>query len=275
MIKIQKIIKYVAIGLAMILTVNIISAIIYGITEVGIYFISNENNTDSINKELANIHVDNNISILDIEVATSNIIIKEGNEIKIETDNKYIKLTEKNNKLFITEEKHKWLNIKKDGDLTIYIPSTYIFDNITIENGAGKIEIQTLNTKRLNLELGFGKAEINHLMVSNNAEIEGGTGEIAIHSSKINNLDLDMGMGKTTINGLITGNSKIDAGVGALHLNLLGTLNDYEIILEKGLGNATLNKQKMNNNTHNGNGDNLINITGGIGNIKIETKELV
>lgn len=269
MINTQRIIKYVAIGLALLLTVNIISAIMYGIISIGTVFTFN-NDKDYIKEGLENIPVSENIEVLDIDIASSNITIKEGSTVKIETNNKYIKTKENNHKLTITEEKHNWLNINNTSDLIIYLPLNYLFNNVSIENGAGKIDIESLNTERLNLDLGAGKVNINNLTVLKDTEIDGGAGEINITNGNLTNLDLDMGVGKLTLTATINENSKIDAGVGALDLNLIGTIDDYKIILDKGLGNATLDGEKMKNSTYYGNGSKLIDIDGGIGAIKID-----
>ena len=43
----------------------------------------------------------------------------------------------------------------------------------------------------------------------------------------------------------------------------------WKIKLDKGLGNATLNNEKMDSTTYYGNGTNLIEVNGGIGSISI------
>jgi len=267
-IKTAKIIKYFAIGFACFLIISIISLIMYGIISFGNIFFPSDN--DKTKKEdFKVIEVSNNIESLDMEIIGTNIIIKGDTNLKIETNNKYIETKETNNKLSITETKHSLINNSDNSDLIIYIPSNYIFDNISIENGAGKIEAQTLQTKKLNLDLGAGKVDINNLTVTNNLDLDGGAGEIIITNGAINNLDLDMGVGKLTLTSIITGNSEIDAGIGDLELNLIGTREDYKIKLDKGIGNATLNQEKMKDNTYYGTGSNIIDISGGIGSIEI------
>lgn len=270
MIKTQKTIKYVATAFAILLAVNIISMIMYGIISIGTIFTSN-NDDDYIYEELKTLKVsdNNNALVLDIDIASSNVIIKEGSKLEIETNNKYINLSQENNKITINEKKHSWINQNNESALIISIPTNHIFDDISIENGAGKIEIETLNTKKLELDLGAGKVDIKNLNITNNLEIDGGAGEITITDGNINNLDLDMGVGKVSISAILTGNNKIDAGVGALDLNINDSLDNYKIVLDKGLGDAILNGEKMQNSTYYGSGSNLIDIDGGVGTIKI------
>lgn len=265
MIKTQKIIKYCAIAFALFLTFSIISSIMFGIMSIGTIF---DNNDTNITDKLETLEVSNNIQELDINVKSINITIKESSDFKVETNNKYIKLKEKNNKLSITEEKHNLFN-NTDSSLIIYLPSDYLFNEVSIENGAGKIEIDKLSTKNIELDLGAGKVEIEYLYVTTEADIDGGAGEIVIENSTITNLDLDMGVGNLILTSSLTGNNEIDAGVGEIELNLNENLDNYKIKINKGLGNATLNEETMKNDTYYGTGSNLINIDGGVGNIKI------
>lgn len=270
MIKTQKIIKYCAIAFAIFLIFNILSAIMYGIVSISnVFSKDNYNNNTSLTEELRELNIENNIEKLDINVKSVNIIVKEGSKFKVETNNKYINVKETNNKLSITEANHKWLDMKDDTKLTIYIPTDYTFNDVSFENGAGKIEVNMMNTKKLDLDLGAGKVDIQKLNVSTEADIDGGAGEVIIKNSRINNLDLDMGVGKITLNSSLTGNNQIDAGVGELNINLVGTSEDYKIKLNKGIGNATLNDENMKNDTYYGTGNNLIDIDGGVGSIKI------
>lgn len=267
MIKFQRIIKYFALGLAVLLIVNIISLTMYGIISLGQVFTTN--NDEDITENLKNVEIKTDIKNLSIDTISLNITIKKGTTFKVETNNKYIKINENNQKLSITEEKHNWLNKNNTGKLIIYVPDNYIFDNVSLENGAGKINIEILSTQKLNLDLGAGKVTIDNLTVLTESEIDGGAGEITIKEGSLNNLDLDMGVGKVTINSFISGSSEIDAGIGELNLNLSGTEDDYKIILDKGIGNATINEQLMQDSKYYGNGSNLINISGGIGAINI------
>ncbi len=45
-----------------------------------------------------------------------------------------------------------------------------IFDKVKLEAGAGKIEIESLKSNDLTLELGAGKVTINELIVLNKAK---------------------------------------------------------------------------------------------------------
>lgn len=264
--EVQKIIKYLAIALALFLTFSIVSGIMNGISFIGDVF---DDNKSKITEKLNNLEINNDTLLLDINVSSSNIKIIEGDTFKAETNNKYIDSRQDKNKLYITEKKHNWFNSNKNSELIIYVPTNYIFDGVAIETGAGKLNIEALSTRRLYLDLGAGKAKFSNLIVSSEAEINGGAGEIIINSSNIHNLDLDMGIGKLSLTSKLTGNSKIDCGIGKIDLSLIGTLEDYQIKLDKGLGSATIDGNNMNDDTTYGTGYNKLDIEGGIGSIDI------
>lgn len=264
--EVQKIIKYLAIAFALFLTFSIVSGIIYGVSFIGNIF---DDDKSSITEKLNSLEINNEALLLDINVSSSNIKIIEGDAFKAKTNNKYISSRQDKNKLYITEKKHNWFHQNKNNELIIYVPANFIFDGVAIETGAGKVTIEKLVTKKLYFDFGAGKVEINHLTVLESAEIDGGAGEMVITSSNIKNLDLDMGVGRLALTSKLIGNNKINSGVGEVDLTLLGTLEDYQIKLDKGLGTATLNDENMSGDTTYGTGTNLLDIDGGIGKIQI------
>lgn len=263
MTQVQKIIKYLALAFAFFLIFSIIHGIMYGILSF-----TNILNTDNhVMEKLEELKVTEDASVLNVEVSSSNIIIKQGEALKVETNNKDIKIEESNNKLFITEKGHNWFGIKSDSDLVIYIPSDFVFDGVSMESGAGKIEVDSLSTKNLHLNLGAGKVTITNLVVDDDASIDGGAGKISILNGSIHNLELDMGVGELSLTSKLTGNNKIDAGVGKISLNLIGS--DYKIKVDKGIGSTTINGSSIKDETYYGEGSSIIDIDGGIGSIDI------
>ena len=131
----QKTIKYIAIAFAVYLTFNIIYGIMYGISFMGSLF---DNDKNSVIEKLDNLEINKNTLLLDIDVSSSDIIIKEGDSFKAESNNKYINSRQDDNKLYITERKHNLFN-NKDNELIIYIPTDFILDTVLIDNGQTKI----------------------------------------------------------------------------------------------------------------------------------------
>ena len=262
----QKIIKYLAIAFAIYLVVIIFSGIVSLIGAIG----GSLSNDDRLMENLEEIKVADSFDNIEIEIGNLNLTIKEGETLKVETNSKNVSYKGKSNTLTLEEKSNNWLNRnKKTGELVITIPKNSKYKKVSISNGAGKINIDTLKTNNLELNVGAGKVSINNLVVESSTDIDGGAGEIVINNSELSNLDLDMGVGKVTISGKLYSSSDIDAGVGELSINLDGSEEDYEISIEKGVGEATINGENIKNEAVYGNGSNKIDIDGGIGKISI------
>lgn len=263
----QKIIKYLAFAFALFLIVSIVSGVMYGFVFLGNVFYPIEENVALSNP----VSINENTLCLDIDVSSSNITIKVGDALSFQTNNQYIYSEEENNQFSIKEKKHNWFS--KNQELVIYIPKDVLFEEVEMKTGAGKIMIEQLSTKKLSLDLGAGNISIKNLNVLERTKIESGAGKLDIASGIIHNLDFDMGVGSVSISSQFVGDSKINSGIGKLYLCLFGTLEDYEVTLDKGLGNATIQKEEMKNGSIYGTGTNRLEIDGGIGNIEIQLIE--
>ena len=94
MTSVQKVIKYLALAFALFLIFSILSAIMFGVSTLSHIFSSNDS---EIIEELKDINIiGDNISYLDIDIKYANLIIKRGDTLKAETNNKYISCNQKN-----------------------------------------------------------------------------------------------------------------------------------------------------------------------------------
>ena len=271
----QKVIKYIALGFAAFLIVTIISAILSGGYALLRAFELIHVDKNIVTEELKVISSEvKEISTLKIDLSCTNLDVKIGDNFKVETNNSKITFTNDNGSVKIKEENRNWLNNNKESNLIIYIPRDMIaIDETKIETGAGKINIEKLNTQSLYLELGAGDVYIKNLTVTKEAKIDGGLGRTELKSCEINNLKANLGMGDFVFNGKLTGKNEIDSGVGAIDIDLMDNKGNYKINVSKGLGNVTLDGQKLEMDRVYGTGENYLDVDGGIGEIKIEFKE--
>jgi len=268
----QKIIKYLAISLAVFIIVSILSGIYYGVSTFSNFFDSGK--IDSSLEKLTEFKIENNnISSLEIDVNAIKLTIKNGDYFNIRTNSKYIYYKQNKDELIVKEKKHSLFTKTDNRELIITIPDAIEFNDIEIDTGSGNVIIDRLSTQELVLNLGAGKVQINDLNVTKDTEIDGGAGEVKILSGTIKNLDLDMGVGKVEINCELLGNNKIDAGIGEIDLDLVGSLDNYKIKATKGIGDIVLNNESIKNDTYYGSGNNNLEIDGGIGKISIKLKE--
>ena len=260
----QRIIKNLAIALAIFLATTIIGSIFYGIAS----FI------DIFNKEdipFKTIEIKEEINSLNIDLSSTSLVIKEGKKFNIETNNKYIKANVNLEELKLEEKGHYFFK-NNNTKLIITVPEEQIFKTTSLSTGIGKVEIDSLTTDEIDFKLGTGKVDIKKLKVLNKTKIEGGVGEINITDSDISNLDGEIGVGSISLTSILRGTNKIESGIGEVNINLIGTKKDYKLSLEKGLGKIMIDNITIDDKTY-GEGTNYLKLEGGIGDIKVYFNE--
>lgn len=272
MTTLQKVIKYLALALAVFLIINIVSGILFGL--YGLSNILGLTNSERVKvsslEEISTNFENSKITTLKIELKYSNLTIQKGDTLKAHSNSEYISCVQNNNQLVIKEKNHNWFTPNKASDLIVYIPENIMFDLVKIETGAGEIKIEDLKTQKLSCEIGAGKVEIQNLEVTKEAKIDGGAGKVDILAGTINNLDLDMGVGTFALASKLTGKSDIDAGIGKLDLKLVDGTQNYTIKVDKGIGSITVDGKEVGTNTEHGRGETYIDVDGGIGSISIK-----
>lgn len=260
----QKCIKYLAIALGFFLIASMAAALLgfFGII-AGIGFLNDSRAQQQVTKQVFS----EDILALDMEIGAADIRIITGDALSVQTDNPYITASEKHNTLVIREKSH--VADLDSSTLTICIPEDMVLQDADIATGAGKLEIEALRCRELDLELGAGMAEIQYVEAEKSADIEGGAGQIIIHDSAMRNLNFDMGVGKAEIFADLSGRSEISAGIGNLALTIPASLADYTITAESGIGRIEVDGMHIIGNETLGTGENRIELEGGIGNINV------
>ena len=205
---------------------------------------------------------------LDMEIGAADIRIVTGDALSVQTDNPYITFQESLGTLVIREEPH--IGNLESSTLTLTVPEDLVFEKADITTGAGKIEAEALNCSRLEMELGAGMAEFQSLTVLDQAELTGGAGKIVIHGGSLRDLDFDMGLGEADIVTALVGKGEISAGIGALHLTVLGSPEDFTVHAEQGIGRVEVDGSELSGERSLGSGPNVLKIEGGIGSITVD-----
>lgn len=263
----QKVIKYIAIGLAALLAVSIIGGII---SAVGFFggFMFNDATTEDMKEYIGF----SDIHSVDIDINAADITIEQGDAFAVKSNLKHLTVKDENGLLSIKETKKAFGNYDKS-TLIIKIPDGIVFDKAELKTGAGRLIVDTLSAKVLDCDFGAGEIKIDSLSASSNADIDGGAGEITISGGSIENLDFDMGVGQLNFTPLLTGECDFDLGVGESNITLLGTKDDYTLDVEKGLGNISVDGDNISNISGFGNGQNEVEINGGVGAIHVKYAE--
>lgn len=266
----QRVIKYLAMAFAVFLSVSIIGGIIAGLTGVSYILSGRDNEADG---DMQVYPIEGEISSLSISLSGAELKIQTADKFSVESNHKYISVKAEDGQLCIKETKKLFAAYPRGVTVILHIPEGFVFDDATIETGAGKVEIDSLSADILTLSLGAGEVEIRNLTANSRADIDGGAGELKIDGGRLCNLRLDMGVGALTLKSRIEGQSRLDYGVGETRLTLLGSREDYQIEIDKGIGEAKLEGESMLDDSVYGAGENRIEIDGGIGAINIDFYE--
>lgn len=278
----QKVLKVLAIILAIFIIICICSAFLFGITIFSkiIYQSNHKNNTyledryigETIEENIEKIEsLSENVKVkIDLEI--SSLKIKEGTTFQVERINEItdVSCRVNGNTLEIKEKDSSWFDsTKENSTIIVYIPEGMILDDLEISIDIGNADVQGIQTKKLDIDAGAGTINLNSV-VAQKVDVDGGAGNITINDSVLTNLDFDCGIGVTKISGDIKGNSKISCGVGKMELHLTQPQENYKIRTETALGEITLNGETCTNGVY-GTGDDYIKVEGGIGSVEITT----
>lgn len=265
----HSIIKYAAIALAVLIIIGVISGIMFVLSHFVPGFANNavgEDKTYEIKDE---------ISVLDIDIHAINLEVRTTTDstIRVESNYKYLTVTEKDNRLLIKDKKAFFLNYQGKAIIRLYIPDDKLFDTIEINTGAGKADLKNLQTKFIYMNFGAGKVDLRNISARVNASLETGAGQLTIRNSTFNNLNLNMGVGQFEFSGKLTGRNILKMGVGSSQIDLSGSLDDYTVKIEKGIGEIRVNNKKVQSDTQLGQGDIELFFEGGVGSAWINFSE--
>ncbi|HHX20060.1 MAG TPA: DUF4097 domain-containing protein [Clostridiaceae bacterium] len=266
----HNVIKYSAIVLAVLLVVGVFA----GIVRLLSFFLPGFNlgNTG----EWKTYEIENEIGVLDVDIHQIDleIMTSSDSKFKVESNYKHLTVSEQENKLLIKDERNFFFfNVSGKAVLKLYVPEDTVFDKLDIKTGAGTADLENLRAKTIEMDFGAGKATLMNVFVNDHAFLDTGAGKISIKDSQFNNLDLDMGVGNFEFSGLLLGKNVLRMGVGSSQIDLTGSLDDYEISIEKGLGDVRVGQDKVGNGERLGKGDREISLKGGVGSIQIDFSE--
>jgi len=272
----QKIIKALAIALAVFIIFSIVTVIFGIITTIAkVTFLADLITIDE--SEITSFSETYNveqITNLDIDSSIAKVEIYESDKLAVEATDITKKFSAKveDGKLLIKETAKTNISINGQVNPTIkvYIPKGTIFDSIDIDSGVGDTYVESIRANIIRISTGVGNLEADYIDAKSKIDIEAGVGKINIKESILNNLSFEAGVGEYNITTYLTGNSQFECGVG----NGILTLNDFnqdtgKIRVEKGIGDISINGQSYSDNQTYGNGADLIDIEGGVGKVSI------
>lgn len=268
----QKLIKAFALALAVFLIVSMGVALVGGISFLVALSGGDEVDFGNSGAWVGEEFEENTVRRLELNVKATNVKFRvaDGDEpVRVETNNEYIMTGLDGDRLYVIEKSHGVFGWGGTGEVVVYVRRGVKFDDVNVEAGAGTLSIETLETKRLKLELGAGKTRIEKLAASESAEIDGGAGLLEIAGGEMRNARIELGAGKADITAKLGGHSKVESGVGKLELELIGKESDYRLLIDKGLGSVEYNGRGVSDGERIGDGADVVDINSGVGSVDI------
>lgn len=163
----------------------------------------------------------------------------------------------------------RFINQMESTEIIVTVPMDYTADKVTIDAGAGTIELNNLVTEKLYLNCGAGNISGSGL-TSGKVKIDGGVGNIDFSDVDFTDMYLDCGVGNVTMNGVLYGKTDINCGVGECDITIQNKVEEYNLDFDPGVGSIYVNGQKRGKgNAINPSLENSITIDGGVGNVNL------
>ncbi len=106
---------------------------------------------------------------------------------------------------------------EEDFKIILYIPKDKVLDSFAIQSNMGDLEIDTVNTKKIDIHLSSGDMDVSNLL-ADGGKIEAQDGEIEIKKSNLANVEFNSRMGDVLIKDLTWNEGSISMGDGDMEI---------------------------------------------------------
>lgn len=127
----------------------------------------------------------------------------------------------------------------EDGEIILYIPEDYHFNELEAELGAGRMDMKDITANTVNLEVGAGQILIDYL-AAKDCDVEVGMGQVVVNGMQVTMLDAEVGMGNLKMDGAVRGNIDAECSMGSIEFVLEGNQKDFNYNLDAAMGNVFL-----------------------------------
>lgn len=287
----QRLIKYCAVTLAVILAIGIIAFIVNVVIGIASFTSGRvttrshsftRNYSSKEGSKLVDFEGDfDEVKSLNIDSSTGELRIETGDTFRVEASNVlegFEAEVKSNGELYVTDNRSGFhvfgfhingIN-NPNSKITIYLPEDFYAGEVKIKSGAGALKIDRLSTEYLSISAGAGNINANNV-IADKVKVEGGVGTINFEDVHFTDADLSCGVGTLNINGVMLGDNQLDCGVGSVHIDLTGDVSDYDFDIDSGVGSIRVNGEKVRDNElRNRSAANFIEIDGGVGDVTID-----
>ena len=272
----QRMIKYLGMALALLITVTIIGGIcaaIYGFTSY-----RNKKVISDV-KVVSDIIEFGEFSSMDIDSGISNVIIETGDNYAIETVNvpDTLDVEIKGETLTISnrEEFVNWFTDKdwtQESKIRITVPTGYSGNKIHLQIGTGNVSISDVSVDKFIVDGGVGDLTGSNLVIAD-VQVDAGVGDVEFEDVDFGKVDINSGVGNIIIEGTIRDDSDFDGGVGNIDLTLLGSRDDYSINVDSGIGGVYIDGDEIESFDESDHDKPILELNGGVGSISVDFLE--
>lgn len=184
----------------------------------------------------------NNITKLHMEVGAGEFYIKEKDtddqtiDISISglgKSNYYVKNDTLYIEGFMGNYIGKWSD---DNEIIVELPKGVKFDQIELEIGAGRLEVQNLLAKSADIEIGAGEVIVEGADIQDYFSAEIGAGRLETRNMKAENVELSLSLGECLYQGEIVNNLDAECNMGSMELLIEGGYEDHNYEIECAAG---------------------------------------
>lgn len=302
----QKAIKAFAIGLACLIIVCIISAVVgvaVAITGGIDRFDAYQSNEGYTSEDLINFYQEyDNISSMNISTGSVKLKVEEGSIFSIEAVNVpsgyEINVSESGKLTISGSGSSSWFRDWLEGNISWDISEPEIIitikegaklggvyldvgssatsiegieaENFVLESGSGKVEIEDVSADSAMLDTGSGKVHADGLNVAEGLTVEAGSGSVSIESASADEASFGLASGRFTYQGSLTGTIVIEGRSGSASFEIDGDEDEYSFVCSEGSGGIWIDGDKVGDYVNQRGKANSINVDGGSGRITIE-----
>lgn len=160
--------------------------------------------------------------------------------------------------------------------IIVTLPEGFVADEFDMEFGAGELVAEYINANSVDFSMGAGEMTLKNLSVKDHSEFSVGAGSIKINRLTAKDVTMDCGAGEINVSGEILGNSYINCGVGEINLDLDGEEEDFNYIVDCGIGSVKINNKEWDFTTHqsiyNDNAKGTFELDCGVGSISLRIR---
>jgi hypothetical protein len=169
-----------------------------------------------------------------------------------------------------------WFNWQTTPKFEITIPNDFIANELSLSLGAGELKADAIVGDRISIELGAGSCRVYQVIARESLSVDVGAGSMEINGMDVKDLNMSCGAGRIFAEGRITGNGDVDCGVGEITLDLIANPDLYHFTVDCALGQVRINGDYYNFSTsinHNKMADYTFNVNCGIGKVNLDMNE--